>query len=1027
MDFSSRIKILSLSEVQELYSLPKLSHPEQEFYFSVDSTELSVAFSYRTLIGQVFFILQLGYFKAKKMFFLPSYDEVKEDITFIKDKYFNHQELSTILDVSKTTRWNQQQKILYLLQYQYFDDYWKLKLQEKGSQSVRISSKPEFIFKELFHYLEKSKVVLPSYSTMQDIISKILIEEKQRLCTIAAKHISIDTEKALQDLITREDKSYLLTSVKKEPKSFQYKQIKREINKKILLKPLYDFAKDFLPLLNISNENIKYYASLVDYYSVFKLKRFGTDIFRIYIICFIYNRYQRINDNLVVSFIYLVKKYAETAKLAAKEQIYQLKVEINSQLKNAAKILNLFLDETIAAETTFAQIKQIAFNILEKDKFSPLIQYISKIEFDQTEFEWQQIESLASIFKKNLRPIFSVLDIRSTTPKDSFIDAVDFLKTNIFKKRSLKSLASVKGELFPKSFISRKIKRYIFKNKKVKIKGSARKALEVQPSRYEFLIYSLIRQYFEAGDVYVSDSNRFRSFEDYLVDGESWKNNKEQLLLLLDQTFLLTPIEETLNLLQNQLETLIVDVNQRIKDGKNQAIKIVTNEKGTKWSLPYIKSEDITNHPLFEYLPQTDIMDLLVFVDSKSDFMSAFTHISKHLPKTEEDTEAIMGSIIALATNKGIIKMAESSDLTYQNLFSATKNHLRLETIKKANDFISNSIFTLPIFQYFNVQSDLIHSSSDGQKFETQFSTINARYSPKYFGLKKGVVSYTMVANNVPVNAKIIGAHEHESNFVFDAIHNNTSDIQPERHSVDTHGTNNVNFLLLHAFGYTFAPRYKDIHSKSQTLYGFDNPSYYSDLLLKPTKKIKPQLIVKEWPNVQRILVSLGLKTTTQSVIVSKLSSYARKNRTKKAMWELDNIFRSIYLLTYIDDILLRQDVQKVLNRGEAYHQLRRAVFHEFGGKFRVHSEEEQELWSECSRLVANAIIFYNSFLLSQLLIQLEKDNNTTLLDYIKRVSPIAWRHINLGGRFEFTSQRKSLDIDFMLAKLRHFFSNSKT
>ncbi|MGD9186675.1 MAG: Tn3 family transposase [Desulfobacteraceae bacterium] len=50
-------------------------------------------------------------------------------------------------------------------------------------------------------------------------------------------------------------------------------------------------------------------------------------------------------------------------------------------------------------------------------------------------------------------------------------------------------------------------------------------------------------------------------------------------------------------------------------------------------------------------------------------------------------------------------------------------------------------------------------------------NTFNARHSPKYFGLKKGVVSYTMVANHVPVNAKIIGANEHESHFVFDIIH----------------------------------------------------------------------------------------------------------------------------------------------------------------------------------------------------------------------------------------------------------------
>jgi hypothetical protein len=59
--------------------------------------------------------------------------------------------------------------------------------------------------------------------------------------------------------------------------------------------------------------------------------------------------------------------------------------------------------------------------------------------------------------------------------------------------------------------------------------------------------------------------------------------------------------------------------------------------------------------------------------------------------------------------------------------------------------------------------SDQRHSSSDGQRIETQIPTINARYSSKYFGLKKGVSAYTLVLNHVPINAKIIATHEHES------------------------------------------------------------------------------------------------------------------------------------------------------------------------------------------------------------------------------------------------------------------------
>src|SRR5262249_8091816 len=145
---------------------------------------------------------------------------------------------------------------------------------------------------------------------------------------------------------------------------------------------------------------------------------------------------------------------------------------------------------------------------------------------------------------------------------------------------------------------------------------------------------------------------------------------------------------------------------------------------------------------------------------------------------------------------------------------------------------------------------------------------------PKYFGLKKGVVSYSLVANHVPVNAKIIGANDHESHYVFDILFNNTSDIQPEVHSTDTHGTNAVNFALLHLFGYQFAPRYRDFYAPGPPCFsGSHPPSQYDDeMILKPRRKLNPELIAEEWDNIQRIMVSLALKTTTQNIIVRKLS-----------------------------------------------------------------------------------------------------------------------------------------------------------
>ena len=107
-------------------------------------------------------------------------------------------------------------------------------------------------------------------------------------------------------------------------------------------------------------------------------------------------------------------------------------------------------------------------------------------------------------------------------------------------------------------------------------------------------------------------------------------------------------------------------------------------------------------------------------------------------------------------------------------------------------------------------------------------------------------------------------ANEHESHYVFDILFNNTTEINPDVHSADTHDTNEVNFALLHVFGYQLAPRYRDIQTKvRETLYGFKHPTQYGDVLRKPLRKINPRLIVEEWEQTQRIFVSLAHKTTT--------------------------------------------------------------------------------------------------------------------------------------------------------------------
>ncbi len=69
-DPGKRLKILSGSETKELYGIPTFSHEERARYFSLDPLENNELDYYRSSQTKISFILQLGYFKAKKMFFV---------------------------------------------------------------------------------------------------------------------------------------------------------------------------------------------------------------------------------------------------------------------------------------------------------------------------------------------------------------------------------------------------------------------------------------------------------------------------------------------------------------------------------------------------------------------------------------------------------------------------------------------------------------------------------------------------------------------------------------------------------------------------------------------------------------------------------------------------------------------------------------------------------------------------------------------------------------------------------------------
>jgi TnpA family transposase len=461
-------------------------------------------------------------------------------------------------------------------------------------------------------------------------------------------------------------------------------------------------------------------------------------------------------------------------------------------------------------------------------------------------------------------------------------------------------------------------------------------------------------------------------------------------------------------------EMLFIKTNENILNGKNSYFKFKDEEKKKgKWHLTYVGVEDKdVNNPIFKNIPKIDLSDLVFFVNKKTKFFSAFTHILNRNVKSDINSVDLLGAIIAYATNIGIGKMSSCSNLSYHQLRKIKDNYLIEDTLKAACDIIINAIKKLPIQEVYNI-NDIVHSSIDGKKYSTDDNIFNARYSRKYL-FEKGISVLTLIANFLPLGLRIISPNEYEGSFGLEILLMNESDIKPQINSTDMHGINELNHALYDFAGYEFQPRYTNIYNQATKLYCSGDPSDYpSNYVIKPFKQANLQLIKEEALNMKRIAASIMSKTGSVSNIVKKLSAMTT-NRTRKAIAEYNNILRTIHILKTINSLKYRQSIQIALNRGESYHQLAGNVSYAHGGKIIAKTEREQLIFKECARLVCNVIIYYNSQILSHFYLEKQNLNQNKQIEALKRISPIAWSHINLIGKYDF----RKINMPLSFAKL---------
>ncbi len=1013
--------ILNKSQIKEFDKPPIFKSEERKIFFDIPKSLENYLFEMRNDINKLVFILMFGYFKYSKKFFIPNTFNGK-DINYVLNRY-NLEIISLNLkEFSRSNFLRYKNIILNHFNISEFEINKELLLKE-SKDIVQRKFKMKAIFQGLLDFLYIKKIEIPSYNILAEIITNAVNDYEKALLSKLLQYLDNDTKSLLDDLLekieieTIQGKNYKLTKLKRFEYSTKPQKIKDNIDSLKTFKKIFESINELIIKTVLNQETIEYYAGYTISVNSSQLKS-KKDKKYIYLISFVIHQYYFLQDLLIDILLATTKTNSNTANRENDQNYSKQKKDKEKKIVNIAESY----ENNIL--TFFIEIEQILYSksLNSEEKVKESVKLLESTKNNRNniknDFEIIKKDSSNKIKDKDLFEVFNnkskklqnrvseiikIINFDNKTSNKRIIEAIDYYK---LKNGNIDNNA-------PCIFIEDSKKQDALYNDEGKF----------QVSLYKVFLFQEIVNFIKSGRLNIKYSYRYKSINEYLIDKELWKNNKLELInkseLIDFQDF-----NKVINNLKNLLDKSYKTTNNNILNNKNNYISF---KNSVSYVLTTPKTEDIDKPPvsdLFTGQENISLINILSDVNKVISFIDSIDHYTIKYAKQKPKDNVFFAGLIGYGCNIGKNKIAKiSTGINEYELENVVKWYFTPENVNNANNKILSFIDRLNLPNIYRKNKNINHTSSDGQKYTLDVDSITGNYSYKYFGTAKGVSIYTFIdERHLLFYSTVISASEREAGYIIDGLMNNEV-IQSDIHSTDTHGYTEIIFAITHSLGYSFAPRIKNFKDKS--LYCFDSMSKKEYIekgykILPNTKNyINTKVLEENWDDVLRFIATIKLGKTSASQLLKRLSSYSRKNKLYQALNEFGKIISTIFALKYIDDVKLRQSIEKQLNKVESANRFAKAIFFGNNQEIDYAAREEQELAESCKRLIENSIICWNYIYLSQKLSDLDdKRDRDKMIDIIKSGSVVFWKHINLFGEYNFSEEILNKKLEFDIPKI---------
>ena len=322
------------------------------------------------------------------------------------------------------------------------------------------------------------------------------------------------------------------------------------------------------------------------------------------------------------------------------------------------------------------------------------------------------------------------------------------------------------------------------------------------------------------------------------------------------------------------------------------------------------------------------------------------------------------------------------------------RRHITLDKLEAAKADLINRYYQYDLPKCWGDENV---AAADGTQIDLYENNLVSSYHIRY-GSYGGIAYHVVSSLYIALYSHFLNCGMWEGNFLIDALIGNTSAIQPKVIHSDTQGQSTALFALSYLFGIELMPRIR--HWKDLKFYRPSKETVYThiDILFKDT--IDWDLLETHWTDLMQVALSVRVGKLQPSILLRKLGHESRKNRLYQAFRELGRVIRTIFLLRYISDIPLREQITKTTNIAERYNQFCAWICFAMGGLMAENDPEEQQKRVRYTDIIANALMLQNVADLTEALEQLKQRGYPVQPEDVAHLSVYMTEHLQRFGEY---------------------------